>query len=125
MLLAKYGSLPIVLNNAANVNFLYGEREKAKKYAQKAYDYVNDNTAIMDTLAWIESRMGNHEKALGLFRNALTQDYDNAEIKYHLAVTLKALGREGEAKNYLIEAIDSNQKFSDKEKAKELLNTWL
>lgn len=124
-LLAKYGKLPVLLNNAANVNFLVGEFEKARNYAQQAYDYLNDNVAIMDTLAWIESRMGNHEKALGLFRNALTQDFDNAEIKYHLAITLKQMGRDGEAKNYLIEAIDSNQKFSDKEKARELLNTWL
>ena len=124
-LLTKYGKLPILLNNAANVYFVKGDKEKAQSYAQQAYDYVNNNVAIMDTLAWIESRMGNHEKALGLFRNALTQDFDNAEIKYHLAVTLKALGRDGEAKNYLIEAIDSEQKFTDKDKAKTLLDSWL
>ncbi|MFT5756423.1 MAG: putative PEP-CTERM system TPR-repeat lipoprotein [Alteromonadaceae bacterium] len=124
-LLASHGQLPILLNNAANVYFSLGNQEKSLEYARKSYEYLNDNVAIIDTLAWIESRSGNHDKALGLFRRALTKDYDNAEIKYHIAVTLEALNRRIEAKKYLMEAIDSHQNFSEKKDAQLLLDSWL
>jgi len=71
-------------------------------------------------LAWIESRLGNHETALALFREALVKDFDNAEIKYHLAVTLVALKRQSEAKKYLLEALESGQTFNEKVSAKTL-----
>ena len=124
-LLTKHGQLPILLNNAANVYFSLGNQDKALEYARKSYEYVSDSVAIMDTLAWIESRSGNHDKALGLFRQALTKDYDNAEVKYHIAVTLDALNRRAEAKKYLAEAVDSSQKFPERNEAELLLNSWL
>lgn len=123
-LLIKHGQLPILLNNAANVYFSLNQQEKAREYAAQAYSYLKDNVAIIDTYAWIESRSGNHLEALALFRYALTKDYDNAEIKYHLAVTLDKLGRTAEAKGHLIEAINSTQIFEGKEQAKLLLETW-
>lgn len=125
VLMKKYGPLPILLNNAASVEFILGNSEKANKYAQQAYDYLPENVAIIDTLAWIKSRIGEHKQAIALFRLALTKDFDNAEVKYHIAVTLYALSRKVEAKKYLIEAIDSEQTFSEKEAAIALLNKWL
>lgn len=125
VLMKKYGPLPILLNNAASVEFILGNSEKANKYAQQAYDYLPENVAIIDTLAWIKSLMGEHKQAIALFRLALTKDFDNAEVKYHIAVTLYALSRKVEAKKYLIEAIDSEQTFSEKEAAIALLNKWL
>jgi Flp pilus assembly protein TadD len=123
-LLSKHGQLPILLNNVANIYFALNQPEKARKSALQAYTYLKDNVAIIDTYAWIESRLGNHLEALALFRYALTKDYDNAEIKYHLAVTLHKLARYVEAKNYLIEAIASSQVFDEKKQAKSLLATW-
>lgn len=123
-LLSQHGRMPILLNNAANIYFDLNNTEKAQAYAKEAYDYLKDNVAIIDTYAWIESRLGNHNEALALFRYALTKEYDNAEIKYHLAVTLRKLNRTAEAKSFLMEAIDSKQNFSEKALAKELLSTW-
>ena len=123
-LIVKHGQLPILLNNIANIYYSLNDIEKAREYASQAYSYLKNNVAIIDTYAWIESRAGNHEKALPLFRQALTKDYDNAAIKYHLAVTLDKLGRTAEAKNFLIEAVNSDQMFSDKEQARSLLATW-
>lgn len=123
-LLTQYGPLPILLNNAASVEFAVGNQEKAKKLAQQAYNFLPENVAIIDTLAWIKSRMGEHKPAIALFRIALTKDFDNAEVKYHIAVTLYALKREVEAKKYLIEAVDSEQKFPEKDAARALLKTW-
>jgi putative PEP-CTERM system TPR-repeat lipoprotein len=124
ILIKKYGSLPILLNNVASIEFSLGNSEKAKAYAQQAYDYLPNNVAIIDTLAWIKSRMGEHTQAVSLFRLGLTKDFDNAEIKYHIAVTLFALARKVEAKKYLIEAIESEQKFPEKSAASALLITW-
>ncbi|WP_343817381.1 XrtA/PEP-CTERM system TPR-repeat protein PrsT [Colwellia asteriadis] len=124
ILLTQYGPLPILLNNAASVEFNLGNTDKAKKYAEQAYSYLPDNLAILDTLAWIKSRMGEHEQAIALFRLGLTKDFDNAEIKYHLAVTLYAQSRKTEAKNYLIEAVESTQTFPEKAAAIALLKTW-
>jgi len=124
LLMKKHGPLPILLNNAASVEFALGNTDKAKKYALQAYEYLPENVAIIDTLAWIKSRLGEHKKAIALFRLALTKDFDNAEIKYHTAVTLLALSRKIEAKKYLIEAIDSKQIFPEKEAAKTLLKEW-
>ncbi len=54
----------------------------------------------------------------------ITKDFDNAEVKYHIAVTLFALSRKVEANKYLIEAIDSEQTFPEKKWATALLNEW-
>jgi len=124
LLIKKYGPLPILLNNAASVEFTLGNIDKAEQYAQQAYDYLPENVVIIDTLAWIKSRLGEHKQAIALFRLALTKDFDNAEVKYHTAVTLFALSRKVEAKKYLIEAIDSEQVFPEKAAAKALLNKW-
>jgi len=123
-LLKQYGQLPILLNNVASVEYSLGNKEQAKEYAQQAYQYLPNNVAIIDTLGWIKSRIGEHEQALALFRKALTKDFDNAEVKYHIAVTLYALSRKVEAKKYLIEAVDSEQDFPEKSAAKLLFKNW-
>lgn len=123
-LMRKYGPLPLLLNNAASVEFSLANTEKAKQYAQQAYNYLPENVAIIDTLAWIKSRLGQHKQAIALFRLALTKDFDNAEVKYHIAVTLYALSRKVEAKRYLIEVIESEQQFPERNDANALLKQW-
>ncbi|TYK66557.1 XrtA/PEP-CTERM system TPR-repeat protein PrsT [Colwellia echini] len=124
LLLEKYGPLPILLNNAASVEFALGNKVEAKAYAEQAYGYLPENVTIIDTLAWIKSRMGERDQAIALFRVALTKDYDNAEIKYHIAATLYALDRKTEAKKYLTEAVDSQQQYPEKPEAIALLTSW-
>ncbi len=123
-LIAQYGQLPLLLNNIASVHFALGNQQKAKQYAQQAYNYLPDNIAIIDTFAWIQSQLGEYEQALALFRKALVKDFNNAEIKYHLAVTLNGLNRHIEAKKYLIEAVESSDDFAEKKQAKALLKSW-
>ncbi len=120
-LLADFGELPILLNNYANVLYEQGEADLALHHARKAYSYLKNNVAIIDTLGWIESRMGNKEVALALFRQALTKDFDNAEVQYHLGATLYDLERHNEAQKYLKKSVNSRQDFSEKHKAKTLL----
>jgi putative PEP-CTERM system TPR-repeat lipoprotein len=120
-LLITYGQVPILLNNIAIVAFALGEKEQAKEYADQAYSYLKNNVAIIDTLAWIESRLGNYKRALALFRKALAKDFENAEVKYHLAVTLYALNRDSEAYDLLLASVNSHQHFLEKSDAELLL----
>ncbi len=120
-MLDKFGQIPILLNNIANVSYDLGKKQQAKAYAEQAYSHLSHNVAIIDTLAWIEARLGNNERALGLLRKALTKDYDNAEVKYHIAVTLYSLSRDKEALQFLIESVESEQEFNEKQAAKLLL----
>ncbi len=124
-LLKQHNRLPILLNNAANVFYQLGQKEKALHYAQEAYQKVPKNVAVIDTLAWILSRNGEYQRALPLFREALVIDFNNPEVKYHLAVTLSKQNRFNEARKLLIESVKSERDFSEKEQAKQLLKKWL
>ena len=124
-LFKKYDRLPILLNNAANILYQAGQKKIALNYAQEAYKKVPNNTAIIDTLAWILSRNGDYQQALPLFRQALVIDFNNPEVKYHLAVTLAKQDRFNEARKLLIESVKSERDFSEKQQAKQLLKKWL
>jgi len=123
-LLKNSPNMPIILNNAASVNFSFGNEDKALSYARKANKILPDNPNILDTLAWIESRRGNPEIALPLLRKALVLQFSDPEIKYHLALTLNMLNRRGEAQKLLTEAVASKANFSEKEHARQTLKKW-
>ncbi|PCI47598.1 MAG: PEP-CTERM system TPR-repeat protein PrsT [Alphaproteobacteria bacterium] len=123
-LLADNPRMPIILNNAASVNFTAGNKDKALKYARLANEIMPDNANILDTLAWIKSRRGNPEDALPLLRKALILRYSDPEIKYHLAMTLDKLGRRGEARRMLAESTRSKATFPEKDAARETLRQW-
>jgi len=116
-LISKFSELPILLNNAAQVYIKLSQFEQAQKYAKKAYDNVPENVAIMDTLAWTYTLNNQAKLAIPLFRKAIVKDYNNAEIKYHLAVALSQLDRNNEAKRYLQEAIENDNDFTDRKNA--------
>lgn len=124
-LIEKYNRLPILLNNAAVVLFDTDKKEQAREFAAEAYQKAPRNVSIIDTLAWIESRMGNHAKALNLFRDALVIDFNNPSVKYHLAQTLEKEGRRKEAKKLLIEIVNSDRAFDEKAEVEQLLKSWL
>ncbi len=115
------GSLPVLLNNAAQVNILLSKHQLALQYAEQAYARVPGNVAIMDTMAWALTNNNQPEKALAIYREALVIESDNAEIKYHLAVNLVMLERKMEAVRYLKEAIESAQQFTELKAAEQLL----
>lgn len=121
---AIYPDSPIVFNDASEVYFVTGEQKVALEYAKKALDGAPQNANFMDTLGWIESRLGNHKVALSLFRDALAYDFSNLNVKYHLALTLDKLDRRREAVKLLAEVVDSDQVFLEKAEAMSLLDKW-
>jgi len=123
-LIEKFQRMPILLNNAANIALRLGDKGLAAEYANEAYKKAPNNPSIIDTFAWINTQLGKRSEAISLFRQALVLDFDNAEVKYHLAVTLKAEQRDREAYKLLTEAVKAEEEFSDKALAKELLKQW-
>lgn len=123
-LIEKYQRMPILLNNAANIALQLNELTLADELANEAYKKMPSNSNIIDTLAWAKAKQDQRTEAITLFREALVLDFDNAEVKYHLAVTLKAEQRDREAYKLLVEAVKAEQEFTDKNIAKQLLEQW-
>lgn len=121
LLVQKYGEMPVLLNNLAQLQIKLGQFQQAQQSAEKAYKTLPNNIAIIDTLAWTFSLAEKYQEALPLYRQALSKDSGNAEIKYHLAYTLAKLNRIDEAKKLLNEVVISQQQFNELEAAKALL----
>tara|TARA_R110001583_G_scaffold193956_1_gene363760 strand:- start:520 stop:3300 length:2781 start_codon:yes stop_codon:yes gene_type:complete len=115
---------PMLLNNAAFVAMSQAKFEQAKDYAQRSIALVGNTPDSLDTLGWIFYLTKEYDKALPLLREAMAIDYSNVEIKYHMALTLKALGQDREAFNMLREVVNSQRDFDNKAKALETLELW-
>lgn len=113
-----------LLNNAAMNSYHAKYFDKALSLSQRALVLAPKSVNVIDTNAIIELALGNKDKALALLREANTLDYGNAEVKYHLALTLDSMNRRKEALKYLEESVESPQVFSEKDKAQLLLKEW-
>jgi len=123
-LLDVYPQQAILLNNTAFVASKLSLYDDAKRYGLASLNITDKQPDSLDTLGWIYYLTQEFDKALPLFRQALALDFSKIEIKYHLALTLKALDREKEAFNTLEEVVNSKRNFSDKKEAKKLLDLW-
>ncbi len=124
-LLRQRNATSLIIDYVKQKWYSLDQRKKsAAEYANEAYKKAPNNPSIIDTFAWINTQLGKRSEAISLFRQALVLDFDNAEVKYHLAVTLKAEQRDREAYKLLTEAVKAEEEFSDKALAKELLKQW-
>ncbi|WP_448550360.1 XrtA/PEP-CTERM system TPR-repeat protein PrsT [Thalassotalea fusca] len=122
-LIAKYGQQPVFFNNLAQVYLQSNQLSDALAAAEAAYKLNPDYVAIIDTLAWIYSKLQRPEDALPLLREAIAQDSENSEVKYHLAVVLTQLNRHGEARRYLTEITLSDPSFKYMAHVEQLLSS--
>ncbi|MFN5046575.1 tetratricopeptide repeat protein [Roseateles sp.] len=70
--------------------------EEAKSLIAKALQYAPSEPFIVDSLGWVEFRLGNHQEALRLLRQAYASRPD-AEIAAHLGEVLWTMGDREEA----------------------------
>lgn len=77
--------------------------EEARELVRKALELAPNEPFIIDSLGWIEYRMGRREEALRHLQRAYRARPD-AEIGAHLGEVLWALGREDEARKVWREA---------------------
>jgi tetratricopeptide (TPR) repeat protein len=71
--------------------------DEAKGYIERAYALQPDDPAIIDSMGWLNYRLGNHEEAL----KYLTRAYDlnkDAEIAAHLGEVLWVMGEQSRAR---------------------------
>ncbi len=123
--LEEFAADPAILNNLANI---YAQRDldKALVVARRGLAEAGDKSAaLLDTVGWILARKGEHEDALTYLRKAYAQKSTDPEIRYHLGVTLLALGRTAEAKKELKAAVNSGQQFAGLEDAQRLVTAGL
>jgi putative PEP-CTERM system TPR-repeat lipoprotein len=85
-------------NNLANVHLALKDPKAAAAAAERALGVRPGFALALDTLGWAWHLQGQHDKALGLLRDARLRAPDNGEIRYHLAAVLAQTGRRGEAK---------------------------
>ena len=108
-----------VLNNLAQVAMRQGDKA-ALEYAEGAYQLATNNPAVLDTLGWVLTRLGQLERGTNLLRDARLRDSKNAEIRYHLAFALAQSGREAEARKELKEGLAGGAKFLEIDDARKL-----
>lgn len=121
--LKNVSSLPhreFVFNNLANL-YLDKDIAKALEFAEQAMAIDDNHPAILDTIGWIKSLKGQHSDALTILRKAFSINSNDPAIRYHLAYTLKQLGRLSEAKKELTIALASQLSFAEREDAEALL----
>ena len=70
---------------------------EAKALIQQAYDLNPDDPAVLDSLGWVNFRLGNLDEAERLLRQALER-FPDQEVAAHLGEVLRANGKQREAK---------------------------
>lgn len=107
-------------NNLANAQIQLGDKAGAVRSAEQALKLRPGWVAAIDTLAWSLHKMGQHERALGLLREARSRAPELAELRYHLAAVLAALGRKDEARNEVRAALANRDSLSSVQEAQAL-----
>jgi len=70
---------------------------EALGYIEQALALLPDDAAVLDSMGWVQYRLGDHVKALEYLRRAYQANPD-AEIAAHLVEVLWTLGRQDEAR---------------------------
>ncbi len=91
--LAENPGNPWLANNLAwlYVEFQPEDLDEAMRLAQKAYETLSDNAAIVDTLGWIYYKKNMLTRAKWLLEEAQKLDPDNQEIRRHLKAILQGM----------------------------------
>ncbi len=72
--------------------------QEAHAYLKRAIEIRPEDAAIIDSLGWVNYRLGNYNEAIRLLRRALSR-FDDSEIAAHLGEVLWVSGAQGEAKS--------------------------
>lgn len=86
--------------------------EEAHDLISRAYELAPDDAAVVDSMGWVEYRLGNHQAALVHLRRALDMQFD-AEIAAHLGEVLWVTGETEEAREIWQQAMQRLPEDSD------------
>jgi putative PEP-CTERM system TPR-repeat lipoprotein len=96
----------VALNNLA---WLYSDRDdpRAETLARQAVAKAPRSGALADTLGWILYKSGKNEESLKILRQAHDLDRKNAEIAYHYGAALLKAGKNADARQVLVIAVEA------------------
>jgi tetratricopeptide (TPR) repeat protein len=112
-----------------NLALLIADFEYAdKSRLELAYDLTKDfeekkHPARLDTLGWVQYRMGDIEEAQRLLQKAVDLGLNTPRTHYHLGLTYLALDDRKRAKNSLQKAVASGATYTGLEEARRALAT--
>jgi len=79
------------------------------------------NPYLLDTLGWAHLKLGHHQDALRLVKQAMAKAPDHPVLNYHLGVIYAQSGEKKEARAHLSQALQAKQTFPWTEEAKAML----
>jgi len=94
---------------------------------QKAYglsrDFERDvpHPLFLDTLGWVQYKMGQHQEALRILKTAVAQSPNIPSLNYHLGIALYQSGNKSEARAYLANALKNDESFQGRHEAEQAL----
>ena len=112
----------IAASNLAWVDALAGkDLDVALSMAQKAKSEMPNLPAITDTLAWVMYKRGNFAAAVPLLEECVQKSPDTAEFRFHLGMTLMAMGQITRGKGQLQTALQMKLDAIEVQEAKQML----
>lgn len=90
-----------------------GELTEALALAQNAKAAMSDDPGIMDTLGWVNYKMGSHAVAVNELEASVKLLEDNPTVHYHLGMAYAALGNTAGAKQHLDKALELDPKSKE------------
>ncbi len=88
---------PAYMAEKAKCLLALNQHDKAKASIEECADMPNHSAITLDTVGVLFSRLGDHERAVAYFWQAVSIDAEQAEIHYNLGASLQFLGRFAEA----------------------------
>ena len=98
-----------------------GDRERALQLAQLAKEVSPEDPSVSDTLGWILSKRGVHQRGLALLQESASKLPGNPTVQYHLGATYARVGDRDRARKALAAAVASKVDFPEREAAKRAL----
>lgn len=93
------------------------DTERALKAALKAHELAPDNPAVLDSLGWTFTQLGELDRGLAYLREALARDAGSAVIRFHLGVALQEYGNLQAARRELEQALRLSGSFPQRAEA--------
>lgn len=81
--------------------------DEALRYIERAMTLKPESPAVLDSMGWVQFRLGHTRQALAYLRRAIDLMYDS-EIAAHLGEVLWALGEQTEARTLWNEALEKD-----------------
>ncbi|MEP6890275.1 MAG: tetratricopeptide repeat protein, partial [Nitrospirota bacterium] len=113
---------------ANNVAVLLVDYKGDPQSLQKAFALSRDfekeapHPLFLDTLGWVRFKMGQHEDALRLMKDAVAKSPETPTLNYHLGMAFYQSGKRAEARAYLSKALKSAERFQGREEAEQILS---